>query len=589
MIRYFFLFFCAFLLLLSCRKEVDIFVDEDPITDPPAELVSTSIYGQVISEYALPVPDAVVKIREYEVKTDANGYFEFDHIQANKYGTQIIASKDGFMKNIITVYPRLNQQMFRTIILSQNVNSATFLSSSGTRIEMGSQTRLDIPPNSIVYNSDGSDYTGQVVLNWSRHELTDNHFLNLIPGELIGQDSANIRKGLDPVGILQMSMTDPNGIPLRLAQGKTADLRYQVTSSYKGLLEDKIPMWYYDSKKNKWIESAEGIKTAAKIYETSLPAIADWSLAYPEEIVPFKGTLTDHKGKGLKNFSLTVESGMNKTILSTDHDGYFFGHVPANKPLSVVILNDCGIEVQQEVINAASSDITFDKQVEESADCSTIPVSGVLVDCEGKKLTNGYVLLKTKNKHYFLGTDQEGNISGEFRVCGETDEVTLEAVDYKNNIQAVMDVDILLGDALQLGIWKICDRVDGYISVQFNDRVYLVNQEIMVEQDESDVIFSAASGLFEVECWIRDFSGEGIYLIQNESSADFILTFTPFSQDAPKLVPKDVASLSTFKLEVTKYVKNELIQGKIEGLARDMNNNNKEGMMYIKFSIPLRQ
>jgi len=577
------------LLLFSCRKEVDIFVDEDPITDPPAELVVTSIYGQVVSESSLPVPDAVIKIRDYEVKTDANGYFEFDKIQANRFGTQIIASKDGFVRNIQTVYPRLNQQMFRTIILSEKVNSATFLTTSGTTIDLGKQTSLIIPPRSIVYTADGTDYSGEVRLIWSQHHISDEHFLNLIPGELTGLDTAKAIKGLSPIGVIQMEMTDVQGNALRLAQGKTARMQYHIPEDYKGVLESTVPFWYFDVKKNTWIQSSDAIKQSAQSYEVNLSGISSWCMAYPQNIIPFKGTLTATDGNGLTNFSVVVSSGLDKLELSTDNGGYFYGNVPANKPLTVEILNDCGYLVKQETIGPATTEITFEKQLVENTSCKTIPISGFLLDCEGNKITNGYVLLTSDNNRYFLRTDSEGKVSGQFRMCGNIEDAQLEAVDYENNIQATMDVNVLLGQAVQLGQWKICDRVDGYISLQFNDDLYLLNEEVTVDQDNDDVIFSAASAAFGIECWVKDFHGEGIYLMPSQSTADFVVSFFPILPNAPNLVPKDISSFSTYKLEISKYVENELMQGKIQGLVRDENNNNEEGMMYMKFSIPLRQ
>lgn len=577
------------LLLFSCRKEVDIFVDEDPITDPPAELVYTSINGQVVNELSLPVSGVLIKVRDYEILTDENGYFELNNILANKYGTQITASKEGFVRNILTVYPRLNQQMFKVIVLTQKVNSATFLTTQGTTVSMGSQTSLVIPPNSIVNATDGSDHSGQVLLKWTMHDITDAQFANLVPGELTGIDSSKTSKGLAPLGVIQMEMTDANGQPLRLAQGKTARMNYQVPASYKGSLEEKIPSWTFDTKKYRWVRNGDGYKKTAQTYEAQLSSISAWCLAYPEEIVSLSGTLTAPEGTGLKNFAVTVHSGINRLEVTTDNSGYFYIKVPANKALTVEILNDCGYMVKKETLAPAAAAITFDKQLEEGPDCRTIPIQGTLVDCDGEKITNGYIYLKSNNNSQFIRSDQDGKVIGQFRVCGDIREAKLEAVDSENNIQSALDVNVFIGQMVQLGELKICDRLEGTFSLQFNDHIYLLNDEIGFLKEGNDVIMTARSGLLEIECAIFDFNGEGTYLIPNESSPDFLVTFTPFSASAPKLFPKDLAALSTYTLQVTKYIPQQVLEGKIEGLARDENNSNESGMMYIKFNIPLKQ
>jgi len=94
-------------LLSSCNKdEVTDPIPTNITVNPPIEMITASVFGQVIDEDGSPIAEATVRINETEYTTDPQGLYSAIDISVNGYGNLVTISKAGYFSmgsNRVTV------------------------------------------------------------------------------------------------------------------------------------------------------------------------------------------------------------------------------------------------------------------------------------------------------------------------------------------------------------------------------------------------------------------------------------------------------------------------------------------------------
>lgn len=571
----------------SCRQEIDMDVT-DTIEVLPVELITTNISGQVTDNNGKVLEGASVKIREVESLTDVNGYFLFENIKADKNGTHIIVNKSGYHQNRITVYPSLSHNLFSSIILNEETESATLLSWEGGEVKLSDNASVYIAPNTLVYDTDGSNFEGIAHISFQVFDLEKESFTNLIPGELIGINSEKVQVGLIPASAIKISVSDGKLNKLRLAREQTAELEFGISSKYKEEWNGELPMWHFNSNNNRWEEKGKSLNHTEVSFVGEISDFDHWCIADSYEIIQLTGTVKYDNNISTLKHDIQVFSAIQTPPLKSiaDSEGHFSTFVPSNSPLEFKVLNECGYIVHESDLGTFSQDVDIQKELTENENCKNVPVEGRLIDCEGNGLSNAYLKISSEENEQFIKSDINGYYEGSFKVCDTAERISLSAFDNTRLISTLSHENLEINQAVNIGSWKVCEG-EGYMSLQFKNSYYFLKDEMDFELEESgEMIIEGTSDDVWIECGINYFKGEGTYHIPSELEADFFITVEPLNEDAPKLFPKNTLSLWTYKLTVDNYIENSSVEGTIVGLARDENHDNVDGMMYIRFKVP---
>lgn len=132
--------------------------------------------------------------------------------------------------------------------------------------------QVTIRPGTLV-DSSGKQFSGTVSAFVSSIDLRDP--VGRFPGDYAGLNRDRREVGLNSLGAVDVTLTDANGQPLKLAAGQTAVVRIPVDPLQLGMPgmpaspPATIPIWFYDPSTGLWKEEGVG-KLAGDYYEAEV-------------------------------------------------------------------------------------------------------------------------------------------------------------------------------------------------------------------------------------------------------------------------------------------------------------------------------
>lgn len=207
-----------------------------------------------------------------QATSDAKGNYS---IKAQYAGETIVTfSKDGYVPVHKTVYLGRDEQVNallqkstepQSIDLSVEIN----VSQDGAGLKAGA--------NSFVVKGTGkAAETAYVSL--TAFDPTNDEERSVFPGEFEGLSTGGESVGLESFGFAKISVTDDSGKTLDLAEGETAVLTVPIPESEPNAPET-IPLWYFDPKRETWVEAGTGVKRCESgkcFYDGKINTIASW-------------------------------------------------------------------------------------------------------------------------------------------------------------------------------------------------------------------------------------------------------------------------------------------------------------------------
>jgi hypothetical protein len=523
--------------LQSCRQEIDMDLT-DTIETLPVELINTNISGQVKNKNGKVLKGASVEILDQQNICDDNGYFMFENIKADRNGTVIIVKKPGYLENRVTVYPSLNHDLFSSIILNEDNSLATMLSWEGGSVDLGKYGTLYISPNTLVYDSDGSNFEGNAEIKYQVFEPKDENFEKMIPGELIGY-TGTTRKALIPAAVVSISITDGKLNKLRLAREQNAELVLPASDHYLNNWTDDIKIYRYDTTLDKWYNKGTAIATGENSYIGEIHDFGCILFGLDHNVVKLEGSISykDNESTARHQVNITSDIQLPNMKSVTDEQGYFTAWVPENVDILLEIRNECGFNVHEEQLGKIEDNLSYEKELEANQNCRSVPVKGKLLDCDGNPVENGYVRITSAENDLFILTDKNGIYEGEFKVCNEDVVIGFTAFDRTNNHGTIQHSGYPVNNAINIADWKVCHS-EGSTGLQFRDKYYFINEGINYVVSTGVLLYLGESDDIYIDCWIKDFRGEDVYTIPSPESAEFLITITANDPDAISLVPK---------------------------------------------------
>lgn len=307
------------IILLSCEKE-DVLNDtnlEDSnsndssqITKPfyeisNEELGNAVVEGYVTDQNGLALEGAIVQFGQLKTKSNAQGYYYLNAVSEGEKKS-IHFSKEGYFMNqrLASIKNGRNARIDASLY---QVEMEETINEAGAKLRY-SDFQIEIPEGA---------FKKEVVLKATAHRVTDNNFLNSFPGEFSGVRENGEFTLVQSFGFLNIEISDSENLidPL-----KAVTIKIEAPEN----APRTIPMWYYDYKKQTWVEEGEGWLDG-EWYVAKVNHFTPWNWDVPVENSRIEGRVVDQNGTQLEDAKVTIRNKTNGNMLSiySDSDGKF--------------------------------------------------------------------------------------------------------------------------------------------------------------------------------------------------------------------------------------------------------------------------
>jgi len=456
--------------LTSCRKDSDSFVQSEIIPEP-IERQEVNFDGIIVDETGLAVENAIVWLHNSSVETDDNGYFNIEG-DGNVNGTYLKIQKEGYFDGYGVITPSKSGTAHAKFVLQEKVLTASFNSNENQSIKISGNNNSVMLSADGYENENGTPYTGNVNVYATYVDPTAENFSSIMPGDLVAISESQELSELRSFGMLHIELYDDQQNPLQI--NKAATIIVDIPSSILSDAPDQIPLWYFDVDTGFWVEEGEAIKIG-DYYEGQVSHFSLWNCDVPFDFINYTGNITTNNSGGRKSASYTSNVKIKMTWIDngesvctyTDNLGQFSGKVPANEELLMEIIDNCGEVILSKNIGPFISDVSETHEVNVNQD--VITVTGIIVDCDGNPVDNGYVILNSDSERIIITTDESGVFERSLSRC-DRDNFSIIAVDLNNNMEGreislpIENTTLNFGNIIACGT-----EIESFVSFTWNE------------------------------------------------------------------------------------------------------------------------
>jgi hypothetical protein len=453
-------------LLQSCKKRIQ-YIDGAVVPFENNTKVTASIFGRVVDESGAAVSSATVTSGSNTTTTDVNGLFFFRNIQTPQHASTVIVRKANYFAGSRTLMVKAGQTHTVKVTLLARGLPETFTAYNGGAVSFGSGLNLTFNPNSIVYASNGNEYTGQVFVYAKTVNPSSDPGRNAMPGDLRGitQETGEERV-LKSFGMVAAELTDVSGNTLQLKNGEQALMNMAIPSGILGTPPTSIPMWYFDETSGMWQEeSIAHLKNGR--YEGPVNHFSFWNYDQPAASINLELTLTDQNNNPLQGYTVKITNSANFDTRTgtTNNNGWVGGLVYANANLLLEVFdinNVCSSVIPLYTQNIPTSTVNIN--------LGTIPVTlpalanssveGTVLDCTNLPIGNSVVFLSPMN--ILITPDPTTGYFTYTLPCVPTSPVTITAYDLGNLVNGDTTITMAVGNN-SLGNVYACGDVTPYL------------------------------------------------------------------------------------------------------------------------------
>ncbi len=206
--------------------------------------------------------------------------------------------------------------------------------------------------------------------------------------------------------MIEAILTDNTGLAeVKLASGKTAELKFPIDPSQTASAQSSIPMWHMNETTGVWKEEGEAVKTG-NFFVGSVSHFSFWNCDYSGTRTDLQGKVVDCNNNPMPGIVVTINGFM--TVV-TDNNGMYTTWVPAGYTITVqallmnnpILLSSSNTQTLSAVagINNIMPNIT--------ASCLS-RLAGAIGNCSGTELMPGSIYV-TWNGGNFLQYTSTGN------------------------------------------------------------------------------------------------------------------------------------------------------------------------------------
>jgi len=533
MFKYILASFLLIGLLSSCQKD-----DEwlEPPTDPKIDQVMyrSDIFGVVFANDA-PLNEVAVTFKDQTVFTDEDGVYSFTDVEVGSQHNVVKLSKAGYFDGARTFRSAGSSTQYQqTILLEKNFDNS-FDSSEGDIISKDRAT-LSFPAQSIVVESSGELYTGEVQV---AIEMIDPSLFNLsdiMPGDLTAREDDNSLRTLQSFGMVNVELQSPSGQKLQIAPGKTVDLSYTVNDAFLNDAPEIIDMWSFDFDLGLWEKEGEAT-LEGNIYTGSVSHFSCWNYDVSAPSVVVNGKLISNQ-MDLEYFRVTILNADNKGGRGwTDSEGKFSGRVEAGVPLTLKIYansncwNQNADPIYEQAVGPLDVDTDLGTYTVNVDDIDFLILKGTAVDCSGVPLQEGRVVF-TGAINYLSYPIKDGVIDLAIPVCSSS-PVNVKIVDPITVLQT-FEMSIPAPGETDLMVVSVCDEMADFMSVdnllqgQFNlvDSLSFYSYTTQVDEQVGQILAYLIDDIISVDISLGFYMGNAFAMEELEEKTYDITSYS---------------------------------------------------------------
>ena len=428
--------------IISCQKIIDgstVIVDPNlPLSpsDLTTKVTVSLISGFVTDGNDAAVKDASVQVGTSTVLTDKYGYFEVRNVRVVQNAAMITIIKPGFFKGVKTYIAAANKAAFFRIKLIPKIVSGTFTGSTGGTVTVTGGLLISFPANGIVNANTNAAYSGTVNVTAYKIDPTSADLSRIMPGDLRGLNSDSQLQLLTSYGMAAVELTGAGGELLQIATGKKATMTMPIPSSIIATAPTTIPLWYFNETNGLWKQEGSANKLGNN-YIGDVSHFSFWNYDVPANYVQFNCTVVNGAGQPVQNAYVKISLVSNPNNAGygyTDSSGYVNGAVPNNSQLKLEVFANasCGNAAAfSQSFSTTNSNVAFGN-VTINTITSIAVLTGVINNCAGLPVTNGYVIIREGNLYNRIALSNTGTYSVNKLFCGFPTQITLIGEDVTN-------------------------------------------------------------------------------------------------------------------------------------------------------------
>ncbi|MEO1263634.1 MAG: carboxypeptidase-like regulatory domain-containing protein [Bacteroidota bacterium] len=410
---------------VACRKDSTV-TDIDMEPRPPIITAQATLLGLVTDLDGNTLEGAQLTLGNSQTTSDENGYFKITGFTDSKNAIVKVEMPGYF--DVWHAFQYFEKDISQTRIrLTPRANPLTLSANTGGDIQF-ENTTISFQANSFVDES-GDPYNGDVSIYTAYLDPTDPDRHTFMPGNLTAIDADNQLQLLVSYGMINVELEGDAGQKLQITQPATIEMT--VPSSIVNHAPATIPLWYFDTDEQRWVEEGMANLQGDK-YVGTVNHFSFWNCDDPYTLINLNGqAYYGESGAGLEVCITILSNGDQSCTTTSVNDGYFGGGIPAGEELLLEIFGDCGTAIYSETIGPFNDDVTVGPYVLNPTQ-AWARVEGKVVDCDGAPVSNGYVYGSwSSNQFGVFNLASDGSFSKYINTCNAS-SITLKAMDSEN-------------------------------------------------------------------------------------------------------------------------------------------------------------
>lgn len=397
----------------SCRKDIND-VTTDETTEPPIIInytptvnnITGSLIGQVVDENQQPMAAVKITMNGENYFTDAFGHFIIEEVTMNSAGQLVEAKQNAtHFPGSRRFFPQEGVQSRVKIQMIKKEFTDEFSSTESGIVLVEGGAKIEFEPNSIK-DDNGNIYEGTVMVASHWMDPTALETLDQMPGNLQGVNTLSEEVALQTFGMIAVELESPNGMPLNIADGKTATITMPLSDELTNSAPEEIPLWSFNEEYGLWQEESYAtLQNNSYVGEVS--HFSFWNCDDPYSIIFVDATFNDANGNPMNGYLVEIVLGDGSTGTGyTYNTGTVHASVPANEILTFNLYDNCGDVIFSQEYGPFSANSSLGTIVVDNPNANNTVLKGSLRDCDNNLVQNGLVIATMdgiETYHYVTG------------------------------------------------------------------------------------------------------------------------------------------------------------------------------------------
>lgn len=424
----------ASLFLVQCQRELSHTGTPDPGVIVPQPLTAT-LQGNVVDENGQPASGVQIKVGSKTATTNASGYFRIVDAALDKVHAMVSAEKSGYFKAFRTFSATrgVNQVSIKLIprTLAGTVNGAT-----GGDATLANGGKVGLKANGVVNAATGAVYTGAVSVYAAYIDPSAADIMDVVPGSFMAIDKNGRPVTLTSYGMMAVELQGSNGEKLQVRTGFPASLTTPIPAGGQATAPASIPLWFVDEQTGLWKEEGTATKQG-NVYVGDVAHFTFWNCDIPGPRVNVEFKLVTPNGQPLVHAYVKIrrqnQNGFGFAHGYSDSLGFVNGPVPANEPLVMEVLDQCGTVAFTQNIGPFAQNTNLGNITVPGSTAAMVTITGRLLTCSSTPVVNGYAVVSISNRVRYVRVDSTtGNFSLSFLACSGATAYSIFGVDATN-------------------------------------------------------------------------------------------------------------------------------------------------------------